>query len=125
MNKEQLMRLAEHGVRVRLKEIQTELAELARDFPHLVLNQDGAMPAVMPVELKSKRGGARPRRLPKAERIKQVRAFLTQHPSATTNEVGAALGVVSSAANKILRDAGAKPTEKVVRGSRHPIRWKL
>ena len=55
MNKEQLLKLAEAGVKQRLQEIQIELNNLARLFPHLVMNQDGSMPAVAPVNLKKDR----------------------------------------------------------------------
>ena len=49
MKKADLMKYAEQGVRDRLKEIQTELNALAKDFPHIVGNGDGAVPAVLPL----------------------------------------------------------------------------
>ncbi len=55
MKKEQLMKLAEQGVIKRLAEIQLEINELSRAFPHLVQNQNGSVPAVAPITLKESR----------------------------------------------------------------------
>jgi len=55
MNRHDLLRYAEAGVRERLRDIQRELEMLARDFPHLVRNADGSLPSVLPVTKKQSR----------------------------------------------------------------------
>lgn len=52
MNKAQLLKYAEHGVRERLQEIQLEINALARDFPQIVCHADGSVPAVAPIVAK-------------------------------------------------------------------------
>lgn len=53
MNKSQLLKYAEEGVRQRLQEIQVEINALARDFPHIVCHADGSVPAVTPITAKA------------------------------------------------------------------------
>ena len=121
MKKDQLLKYAEAGVRNRLADIQAELNDLARDFPHIVKNHDGSMPVVAPVEVKPTRGGG-PKRPPGHSR-EAVRAYLANHPGATTVEIAAAVGLDRGFALKLLREIGATPigTPK----ARQPIAWKL
>jgi hypothetical protein len=53
MNKSDLLKLAEYGVKERLRQIQAELNDLNRNFPHLVQNLDGSLPSVLPLEHKN------------------------------------------------------------------------
>ena len=120
MSKEVLRKFAEHGVRQRLAEIQQELNDLARDFPHIVCDQDGAVPAVLPVTMKPTRPQGKKSQVPRATRLAAIRAYLVDHPGATTNEVAAAQGLSNGQALQLLK-VGSK-----VHPSRYPAemrRW--
>jgi len=54
MTKAELLKLAEHGVRMRLAELQLEINKLAAEFPHIVNNMNGSVPAVAPLTAKGK-----------------------------------------------------------------------
>jgi len=128
MNKETLLKYAESGVRDRLQEIQLEINELARLFPHIVNHQDGSIPAVVPImpKVKSKPNGKAGRveavRVPEAQRLATLRAFLTEVPGSNTHQIAAHLGVATSYANKLLLKIGAKSTRA---GHRAPSTWRL
>ena len=130
ITKDELMKMAEPGVRAELEAMQARLNELARLFPHIVKNQDGSVPAVLPiVQKKASRQAAagRPKRRPIEESIAILRKFLQTKPGAATSEVMVALGgVVRTHAAKILRAAGAKEVGKrPPRGSTQEIHWRL
>lgn len=110
MNKTELLKYAEHGVRVRLSEMQLEINALARTFPHIVKNADGSIPSVLPIEAKphvAVHNGSGPtapkqRALSREARRPQIEAFLKAHPGATTKDVQKHLGVSSSNALVLL-----------------------
>jgi hypothetical protein len=118
MTKDELMKLAEAGVREELRAMQVRLNELAKEFPHIVGNQDGTVPAVLPVVLK---GGAKPR----GAMIDLARAFLMEHPGASTVEIAEHLGTAASYVVHLMNKIGAKRLTKHKRGSTVPITWKL
>jgi len=111
ITKADLLKLAEPGIRVRLAEIQAELNELARAFPHIVKNADGTVPSVIPIVPKASSNGARPQkalrpqnaapRKPQAERLADIRAFLTTHPGSSARAIGEAVGLSANQAFKL------------------------
>jgi hypothetical protein len=125
VRKDELLKYAEEGVRKRLREIQDEVHILAKDFPHLVLNQDGSMPSFIPIEKKKTAPG--PVRGSRHERGQQsvdaVIAFLKANPDATTLEVGKAVGLRPSAYLRQLLGDVAKPARGPGRGKL--ITWAL
>ena len=108
MTKDQLLKLAEHGVRVRLQEIQAELNQLAYDFPHIVNNQNGTTPAVLPLETKKKNAGHGGNRTgkPHADRLDEMRRTLHTHPGSTVDQLASMLHVHRSTAYAFVRVAG-------------------
>ena len=138
MTKEQLMKYAEQGVRDELIQMQLKINELARLFPHLVLNADGTVPSVAPIERKpgarNKPNGrpfdagdqrVRAARVPIAEREAQVREFLKNKPSMTAEDIGQALGGLSKARTYKILQGIARPEKPYIRGSRTPVKWVL
>jgi hypothetical protein len=128
MTKDELMKLAEEGVRVELRAIQARLTELAKAFPHIVGHQDGTVPAVLPVELKKKSGyaAAQLKRRPMAESVALVHDFLKANPGAPTSEVQRILGLATRTATaKVLHAAKAKKVNPKRGASWEEFKWRL
>jgi hypothetical protein len=90
MNRAQLKQYAAAGVKARLHEIQRELAFLAREFPDLVRNADGSIPAVLPIVAKKAARASRPAG---SNRLDQIRAFLATHGGASSTEIRRHVGL--------------------------------
>ena len=104
MTKAELLKYAEHGVRERLREIQLEMNSLAKLFPHIVGNQDGSVPAVLPLSTKAATTPAGQVKQSRSERLAAIRAFLQRHPGATTQQIGEGVGLGSTRVLMIIRD---------------------
>lgn len=133
MNKAELMKFAEHGVRVRLSEIQLEINALARAFPHIVQNADGSIPSVVPIEAKPgvvahngvTHEAARPAvRMKRADQLKRVALYLSAHPNASSNDITKELSITKSSALNYLGEVGRKSAAHVP-GSVEPTKWVL
>jgi hypothetical protein len=121
MTKDQLLKLAEHGVRQRLSELQAEINELAEQFPHIVGNQDGSVPAVLPLTMKTKQV----RQTKTAdERRAEIRRTLTTHPGSTTAQLAAMLHVHKSTAYAFVRQVARSERSRTGHRS-EPGRWFL
>ena len=112
MNKETLKKYAEAGVRERLREIQHELDDLARDFPHLVQNADGSHPSVLPLELKPKKGRSSSNGNGNGHggRYAAIVAILKAHPNSTTKQIAKRAGI-GRAGVQLHLNAGLKRRE--------------
>jgi hypothetical protein len=124
LNAHLMKQYAEAGVKVRLREIQEELNMLYREFPHLVGNHDGSLPAVAPLEKKPTKSAGRGVVKYTPEVIEQIRQIIKAHPGIRTTEIYTKVGKMGklSALRTAIQKTGAVTKET---GPRTERTWRL
>jgi hypothetical protein len=126
-----LKQYAAAGVRERLREIQAEIDMLHREFPELVANHDGIVPAVYPFEkkvVKTSNGHARGPGAGK-KRYEQIKPIARKMKIITSPELAKAVGFQSTNAslqyiNRMKADGLIEKMEREPgRGQPDKYRW--
>lgn len=137
MNRNLLRQYAEAGVVKRLQDIQAELEALHAEFPHLVANANGTIPAVVPMEAKKRGNGWGGKRTKKAktklakraktaEVLADIQRYLRRYKEATIPHMATDLGVARTTIRHHLLKNRALFVNTATSDPRHdPTRYSL